>query len=78
MNLKQHLYSQQFILTHVGLHNYSVTKSYSRGIHVGPTFNFTINGALICFYCIDLELITDIFKSSKFLNNMLYLSSLFL
>ena len=32
----------------------------------------------LCLYCIDLELITDIFRTGKFLNNMLHLPSLFL
>ena len=39
--------------SHVGLHNYikndSITKSYLRGKHVGPTFNFTVNRAVSVF-----------------------------
>ena len=35
-------------LTQVGLQAL-ITKSYSKGIHVVPTFNFTINGTVSVF-----------------------------
>ena len=61
---------------HTKLYIASITKSYSKCIHVVPTFNFTMMVQYLSL--LYLEIITTTFRTSKFLNNMLYLSSLFL
>ena len=56
---------------HTKLYIASITKSYSKRIHVSlvPTFIFTIDGTVLYLSLLYLEIITTTFRTSKFLNN---------
>ena len=57
---------------HTKLYIASITKSYSKRIHVSlvPTFNFTIDGTVHLYLSLlYLEINTTTFRTSKFLNN---------
>ena len=68
------LYKNYFFF-YTKLYIASITKSYSKRIHVVPTFNFTIDGTVPVFIVSGNNYYNF---QNKFLNNMLYLSSLFL